>query len=88
MLKVLRKVADRQMDRIFIACKNKVQFILMITCLTDVLNLSKRFWSKILGERCMQETAVARHFQQQDSSVDLRIQLSAALKSCSLATLQ
>jgi len=34
---------DGQMDGISIACNNKVQFILKMTCFADVLNLSKRF---------------------------------------------
>jgi len=40
MLKVLRYVADRQMDEIAIAYKSKVIYILKVACFTDVLNLS------------------------------------------------
>jgi len=33
-----------------VAYKNKVQSILKVTCFTDVQNLWKRFWSRILGK--------------------------------------
>jgi len=48
-LKVLRIVTDRQMDGISIAYKNKVIYILKLTCFSDVLNLSERLWSRMLG---------------------------------------
>lgn len=38
------------MDRIFTAYKHRGQFILKITCFTDLLNLRKRFLNRILGK--------------------------------------